>query len=96
MPKFMILMNYTDQGIRNIKDAAQRTAENTKVFESMGGKVLGTYLAMGEYDIVSIGEAPSDEVGAAFLLKLGSQGNVRTKTLKLFSMDEAADVFGQV
>ncbi len=96
MPKYMILMNYTDQGIRDVKSTAQRTAENIKVFESMGGKVLGAYLAMGQYDIVSIGEAPSDEVAAAFLLKLGAAGNVKTTTLKLFSFDEAASILDKV
>ena len=92
----MILMNYTDQGIRDVKGLAQRTAENIKVFESMGGKVLGAYLAMGQYDFVAIGEAPSDEAGAAFVLKLGAAGNVRTTTLKLFSLDEAAGILEKV
>jgi len=96
VPKYAILMNYTDQGVRDVKATAARTAENVKVFESMGGKVLGTYLAMGQYDILAIGEAPSDEVAAAFLLKLGAAGNVKTSTLKLFSFDEAASFLEKV
>lgn len=96
MPKYMILMNYTDQGIRDVKGIPQRTAESIKAFEAMGGRVLGVYLAMGQYDFVAIGEGPSDEVAAAFLLKLGSAGNVRTTTLKLFSPDEAAGILEKV
>ncbi len=96
MPKYAILMNFTDQGIRDVKGTTQRTAENVKALESMGGKVLGVYYAIGQYDLVSIGEAPSDDVLAAFLFKLGSAGNVRTTTLKLFSVDEAKSILEKV
>jgi uncharacterized protein with GYD domain len=58
----------------------------------MGGKVLGFYLTMGEYDYVSIGEAPSDEVVATFALALGALGNVRTTNLKAFSAEEFAEI----
>ena len=54
----------------------------------MGGKVIGVYAVMGEYDIVAIGEGPSDEVAMTFALALGSQGNVRTTTLKAFTKEE--------
>jgi len=56
----------------------------------MGGKVIGFYVVMGEYDYVSIGEAPSDEVAATFALTLGSLGNVKTTTLRAFTKEEFA------
>jgi len=96
VPKYMILMNYTDQGIRDVKATTERIGQTVKVLESMGGKTLGVYLTMGQYDLVAIGEVPSAEVGAAFLLKLGSAGNVKTVTSQVFSLDEAAAILDKV
>lgn len=92
----MILMNYTDQGIRDVKATSERVAQSVKLLESMGGKTLGVYLTMGQYDMVAIGEVPSAEVGAAFLLKLGAAGNVKTVTSEVFSLEEAASILEKV
>ena len=88
MPKSIILMKLTDQGIKDIKNAPQRIENGIKAFEAMGGKVTSFYSVMGEYDYVAIGENPSDEVGLTFALGLGSQGNVRTTTLRAFTKEE--------
>ncbi len=90
MPNYVILMKLTDQGAKTIKDAPGRVEAGIKAFEKMGGKVIGFYVAMGEYDYVSIGEAPSDEVAATFALALGSLGNVKTTTLRAFTKEEFA------
>ena len=92
MPLYIGLYKLTDQGIRNIKDAPERYKQGAKAFEKMGGKVLGFYLTLGEYDYVSIGEAPSDEVMATFVLGLCGLGNVRTTTLKAFSVEEFTEI----
>jgi uncharacterized protein with GYD domain len=91
MPKSVILMKLTDQGIKDIKNAPQRIENGIKAFEAMGGKVTGFYIVMGEYDYVAIGESPSDEVSMAFALGLGSQGNVRSTTLRAFTKEEFAE-----
>ncbi len=91
MPKSVILMKLTDQGIKDIKNAPQRIENGIKAFEAMGGKVTGFYSVMGEYDYVAIGESPSDEVSMAFALGLGSQGNVRSTTLRAFTKEEFAE-----
>jgi uncharacterized protein with GYD domain len=96
MPTSVILMKYTDQGIRDAKRIAERIEQSTKLWESMGGKTLAVYLTMGPYDVVAIGEGPSDEVAAAFLLKLGAAGNVTTTTLKAFSLEEAKSIVARV
>jgi uncharacterized protein with GYD domain len=90
MPTYILLMKLTDQGVKAIKDAPKRVEEGIKGFEAMGGKMLGFYLTTGEYDYVSIGEAPSDEAAVAFALALGSKGNVRTTSLKAFTKEEFA------
>jgi hypothetical protein len=66
VPKYMILMNYTDQGIRDVKGTTERIARTVKTLESLGGKTLGVYLSMGQYDLVAIGEVPSAEAGGGF------------------------------
>ena len=92
MPLYITLYKLTDQGIKNIKDAPERYKQGTKAIEQMGGKVIGFYLTMGEYDYVGIGEAPSDEVAATFALALGALGNVRTTTLRAFTAEEFAEI----
>ena len=96
MPTYITLMNMTEQGIKDIKNAPERTARSVKQLEEMGGKLIGFYMCMGEYDYVGIAEAPSDEVAMAFLMALGAGGNVRTTTLRAFSEAEVAQVIGQL
>jgi uncharacterized protein with GYD domain len=84
MPTYITLINYTDQGIRHIKEAPKRVDAGKKLLKEMGGELKGYYLTMGAHDLVTITEAPSDEVMLRFHLALGSAGNVRTITLKAF------------
>jgi uncharacterized protein with GYD domain len=90
MPTYITLYKFTDQGIKGIKDIPQRMEDAIKNYEAMGGKVIGIYTVMGEYDIIAIGEVPSDEVAMTFALALGSEGNVRTTTLKAFTKEQFA------
>ena len=90
MPHFINLMKLTDQGAKTIKEAPARLEEGIKAFEKMGGKMIGFYVVMGEYDYVAVGEAPSDEVAMTFALALSSLGNVRTMGLKAFTREEFA------
>lgn len=88
MPTYITLYKLTDQGVRNIKDAPKRIEDGIKEFEAVGGKIIGFYAVMGEYDYVAISEAPSDEVGMTYIMALGSLGNVRTTTLRAFTTEE--------
>ena len=92
MPTYITLYKFTDQGIKGIKDIPRRMEDAIKTYEAMGGKVIGVYTVMGEYDLVAIGEVPSDDIAMTFALALGSQGNVRTTTLKAFSKEEFAAI----
>lgn len=96
MPTYISLINWTDQGIRDIKEAPQRTEAVKKATEAAGGKWLGFYLTMGRYDIVAILELPSDEAAAAFALSLGRRGNVRTETLRAFTEDQYRGIIAKV
>ncbi len=92
MPTYITLYKLTDQGIKNIKDAPERIEDAVKGYESMGGKLIGFYSVMGEYDYVAIGECPSDEIATTFALAVGSRGNVRSTTLKAFSKEEFGEI----
>jgi uncharacterized protein with GYD domain len=92
MAVYIHLMKLTDQGIKDIKNAPKRVDEAAKNIEALGGKLTGFYCTMGEYDYISITEGLSEEVGMAYLLKLGAQGNVRTTTLKAFTRQEFAEI----
>ncbi len=92
MGTYIALINYTDQGIRNIKESPARAEAARKAIQDMGGDMKALYLTMGTYDIVIVIEAPSDEVVARFALATGAQGNVRTTTLKAFTQAEFRDI----
>ena len=92
MGTYILLANYTDQGIRNIKDSPKRAEAAQKAIQDMGGDMTGLYLTMGAYDLIVILEAPSDEVVVKFVLALGALGNVRTTTLKAFTETEFRDI----
>jgi uncharacterized protein with GYD domain len=96
MPIYITLFNVTEQGIKNIKDAPKRIEEAIKAGESIGGKLIGFYATMGEYDYVSICETPSDEVHMTFILGLAAQGYVRTKTLKAFTKEEFGEMISKL
>ncbi len=88
MAHYILLMKLTEQGAKTIKNAPARVEAAFKAGEALGGKVVGWYLTMGEYDYISIVEAPSDENLAVFLLGLSADGNVKTTTLKAFTLEE--------
>jgi len=92
MPKYILLMKMTDQGMKDIKNAPQRIEDAMKGLEAVGGKLEVFCTVMGEYDYVAVGECPSDEVATTFLLLLGSLGNVRTTTLKAFTKEQFEDM----
>jgi uncharacterized protein with GYD domain len=80
----MLLCNFTDQGVRNIKDAPSRRAAAREMGKKLGVDIKAGYLAMGTYDLLIHAEAASDEAMATFVMSLASKGNVRTTTLKVF------------
>ena len=95
MPNFVILGKWTEQGIRNVKDAPKRAEDARKWAESHGAK-MWTWYMLGEYDFVSIMDAPNDEVAFEFALNISKMGNVRTKTMRAWTAEDAAKVMGKV
>ena len=88
MPKYILLLNYTDEGMRNIKYLPQHVNALRQAVESAGGHLPHVFLTMGQYDLVAIMEAPSDEACVSIALGLCSLGNVRSTTLKAFGEED--------
>ena len=84
MTSYIVLMNWTEQGARNVRDSPKRLDAARKQVGDMGGSFKAFYLTMGEYDMVAVLEAPDDAVLARFSLMLAASGNIRTRTLKAF------------
>ena len=92
MAKYVILMNLTEKGVKDIKNAPARIEDAAQSLEAACGKLLDFYTGMGPYDYVAIAEGPGDEVAMLQLLGLGLAGNVRTTTLKAFTKEEFAEI----
>jgi uncharacterized protein with GYD domain len=88
METYVILGKFTEKGVANIKESPARLEAARKAVEGAGGKWLGFYLTMGQYDYVLITQAPSAQAAASILLATGAQGNVSTQTMRAFTEDE--------
>jgi uncharacterized protein with GYD domain len=88
MAAYIVLVNFTDQGIRNAKDTVKRARAVEKTLEAVGGRKIGIWWTMGQYDMVFIAEGPDDETAMRVMVGTGMQGNTRTTTLKAFSEEE--------
>lgn len=84
MTTYIILINWTDQGRRQVKDSPQRLDAAKRLLKEEGGAFKQVFLTMGGYDLVAICEAPDDAIAARFTMQLGMLGNIRTQTLKAF------------
>ena len=87
MPTYVTLMNWTDQGIRNVKDSIQRYDRSTELADKHGVSFEQVYWTVGPYDLVTITQAPDVESVSAFFLELSSAGNLKTTTLPAFDRD---------
>ena len=92
MSTYVSLINWTEQGIKNFRDTTQRAADFTKLVESSGGSVRELVWTVGQYDLVCIADFPDEEAGVAALLQVGSQGSVRSTTMRAFSSEEMAGI----
>ena len=92
MPTYVTLYKWTEQGIKNVKKSPRRADTAVKAVEKAGGKMLGLWYTMGEYDLVAVSEWPSDQTAIAFQLAHAAQGNIRTTTLRAHTTAEFAEI----
>ena len=96
MPHYVLLVNWTDQGIRNVKETVHRVEAADALQQKHGLNLEQIYWTVGPYDIVAFGEAPDDESASAFLLDVGSRGVVRTTTLRAYGREEMSRIIGSI
>ena len=96
MATYIELVNWTSQGIRNVKDSSKRLESARELAKKLGVEIREVYMVMGAHDLVFVTEAPDDAAMAKFNLSLGSRGNVRTTTLKAFSEAEYRKITASV
>ena len=88
MPTYISLINYTQRGIEEIKDAPNRLQAAKEAVRAAGGELKAFYLTMGRFDAIAISEAHNDEVYAGISLAIGARGRIRTESLRAFTEDE--------
>lgn len=96
MPTFITLVRWTDQGIRNVKQTVERAEAVKALAQKVGITVKDIYWTLGQYDVVTIVEAPDAEAVSAFLLSAASLGNVHTQTLQAFSAEEMRRIIAKM
>jgi uncharacterized protein with GYD domain len=88
MPTYISLVNLTDQGIKEVKNAPERLQAFDAAAQEAGATLLGFYLVMGQYDYIIVTEAPDDQTAARLILSTIAQGSVRTQTMRAFPRTE--------
>jgi uncharacterized protein with GYD domain len=96
MAKYISLLQFTDQGIHNVKDTIRRADAATAEAEKMGAKIADAFWTMGAYDVVLVLDAPDDKTVSAFSLKLGSLGNVKSQTMRAFDKEEMESILAKI
>jgi len=88
MATYIALLQFTDQGIRNVKETTKRAASASDAAAKMGIKFTDLFWTLGQHDLAIVAEAPDDETMTALMLKLGSLGNVKSQTMRAFREKE--------
>jgi uncharacterized protein with GYD domain len=94
MATYIVLGNFTEQGIRAVKDTTKRANAFKEAAKKFGATVRNLYWTLGPYDVVTVVDAPDDESIAALLFSIGSLGNIRTQSLKAFEADQVERIIG--
>jgi uncharacterized protein with GYD domain len=96
MATFIALSNFTDQGIRNVKDTVKRADMVKEAAQKAGVTMKDIMWTLGSYDMVVTFEAPDDAAMTAFALAVGAAGNVRTQTLRAFNRSEMSSIVAKL
>jgi uncharacterized protein with GYD domain len=92
MPTYVVLVNWTEQGIKNVKETIERTDEGTELAKKHGAEFKQAYWTVGPYDMIAVFESPDDETLSAHLLEICASGNVRTTTMRAYDRQEMSGI----
>lgn len=92
MATYIMLGNFTDEGIRNVKDAPARAKAFKETAEKLGIVVKGSYAVQGQYDIVQIVETPDELAVTSLVLSIAGLGHIRWQTLRAYTAQDWASI----
>ena len=92
MVTYISLVNWTEQGIKGVKESVQRAEASAAAIERAGGRILSIYWTQGSRDLIVTTEFPDEQSAQAFALAMGSQGNFRTETRRAFTAAEMTEI----
>ena len=96
MAYYVYLVNFTDQGVRTVKDTTKRADAFRALAEKLGGKVHTLLWTLDKHDVVTVVEAPDDAVATALSLSISERGNVKTQTLRAFDAAEMGKILAKM
>ena len=96
MATYISFLNFTEQGVKTIKDLPTRIAAGRQAFEANGGKLLNYYLTLGAQDAVVVYEFPDDETAASMALAQAGLGNIRTTSMRAFTEAEIPGILSKM
>jgi uncharacterized protein with GYD domain len=92
MPNYVLLVNWTEQGVRNARETVERSDAVGQLAEKYGARLAQVFWTIGPYDLVAVAEAPDDESATAFALEVSMAGNVRTTTMRAYDREEMSGI----
>lgn len=92
MPTYITLVNLTEQGVKEVRNAPERLQAFDTAAREVGGKLVEFYLVMGQYDYIVITEAPDDHTAALLILNTIAQSSMHTQTMRAFPREEFAHI----
>jgi len=96
MAMYVMLINWTEQGVKEVKESPRRSQAFKQMAEGMGCTIHGVFFTMGRYDIAARLTAPDDETISALALKVAQLGNVRTETMRAYTEEEFAKIVEKI
>jgi uncharacterized protein with GYD domain len=96
MATYVVLANFTDQGIRNVKDSPKRADAFKEMAKTFGVTVKELFWTQGRYDVVTVLDAPDEQAAMSLSLSLSALGNVRTETLRAYSAADITKIVGKM
>ena len=96
MPKYVSLLKWTEQGVKNVKDTVKRLREVEEGVEKAGGRITTILYTQGKFDLIAVYEWPDDEMANAWFLTLAKAGNVTSTTSRAYTPDEMERIISKM
>ena len=81
VPTFVLLSQLTPEGRQTLRESPDRLDEVNEEISYFGCKILKQFAVLGQYDFVTVIEAPDNETVAQLSLALGARGTVNIVSL---------------